>query len=367
MGTRNLIPVNDNEGQIGNILKKWAEGNFHKLNTIALDFKTAISVEIDSDEITTDQVLNIIDTEGAIALDELSTINFNNSAVIFIKSTNNARVINVKHNVGNILIDSGADVVLDNADKILMLVKVEDMWLVINSGSGGGGGVDKFIELTDVPSSYIGMGGKVVKVNGTATALEFTDEGSSPSYSSKNGTFTGFATAESQSINITGMPSSRMHISKGKIYINSNPVRNKNVSGRLSFYSKDTWLEKNLLKDFYFNLTYTETTGGASRGDTTDTVYSIDGLIKYDLVRYLGGTAENIRLTASPSTLSLTFEALSNNHSTDTGRVKVVELPDFDLQDEDLTPFEVHAKLELYDALGNSTDIKLEFDVVRLG
>ena len=39
----------------------------------------------------------------------------------------------------------------------------------------GGSGVDTFVELTDTPNSYIGQEGKFVRVNPTATALEFIE------------------------------------------------------------------------------------------------------------------------------------------------------------------------------------------------
>ena len=41
--------------------------------------------------------------------------------------------------------------------------------------SGGGGGATTFVALTDAPANYTGAGGKLVKVNAGATALEFND------------------------------------------------------------------------------------------------------------------------------------------------------------------------------------------------
>ena len=41
--------------------------------------------------------------------------------------------------------------------------------------SGGGSGVDTFVELTDTPSTYVGQENKYVRVNPTATALEFIE------------------------------------------------------------------------------------------------------------------------------------------------------------------------------------------------
>ena len=39
----------------------------------------------------------------------------------------------------------------------------------------GGSGVDTFVELTDTPNSYVGQEGKFIRVNPTATALEFIE------------------------------------------------------------------------------------------------------------------------------------------------------------------------------------------------
>jgi len=56
--------------------------------------------------------------------------------------------------------------------------------LAVNSGANGyewiapgGGGADHFVDLLDVPANYAGAGGKVVKVNAGATALEFVAGG----------------------------------------------------------------------------------------------------------------------------------------------------------------------------------------------
>ena len=46
------------------------------------------------------------------------------------------------------------------------------------AGSGGNGGVDKWTELSDTPSSFTGAGGKLVKVKLTEDGLEFIVQGS---------------------------------------------------------------------------------------------------------------------------------------------------------------------------------------------
>jgi hypothetical protein len=115
-----------------------------------------------------------------------------------------------------------------------------------------------------------------------------------------------------------------------------------------------------LIFDCYFNATYTETNGGASVGDTTDTVDTTSGLVKYDMIRYLGGTAENGRITAVPTATGLTFTALVYDHADNTGVVRVVEVSGLlQLFDADVSK-EVHAKLEFLSAPPGSTDVTIE-------
>lgn len=70
----------------------------------------------------------VIDTEGAAATDNLSTIS-NGTAYqqIWLKATNSGRVITVKHNVGNIKLWSGLDFVL-SANAWLMLFYDGTQW-----------------------------------------------------------------------------------------------------------------------------------------------------------------------------------------------------------------------------------------------
>ena len=44
------------------------------------------------------------------------------------------------------------------------------------SGGGGEGGASTFRQLLDTPSSFSGAGGKYVKINAQASAIEFVDE-----------------------------------------------------------------------------------------------------------------------------------------------------------------------------------------------
>lgn len=179
----------------------------------------------------------------------------------------------------------------------------------------------------------------------------------------KTGTFSGFTGAETKTVNLIAISGNNPVIRRMSLWISNDPTGDENIVCRLSLYNSDSMTEDELLKDFYFNLTYTETNGGASASDTTDTVDTISGLVKYDLIRYMGGTAENVRLTATPSGTTLTFTALVNAHADDTGVVKVVEITDlFQLVDSDATT-EIHCKLETLSAPTASMNVAISVDI----
>uniref|UniRef100_A0A6H1ZXB8 Uncharacterized protein n=1 Tax=viral metagenome TaxID=1070528 RepID=A0A6H1ZXB8_9ZZZZ len=181
----------------------------------------------------------------------------------------------------------------------------------------------------------------------------------------KTGNFPSFDAAESQILNIIGLGGNNPVVRQVRLWLKDgdDPGVDVNVNCRLSFYNSDPVTEDELLIDFFFNLTYTETNGGASATDTTDTVDSISGLIIYDLIRYTGGIAENVRLTAAPTGTTLTFTALANNHADNTGIVRVAEINEvFQLYDADGTN-EIHAKLEMLSDPGAAVQVTIELDV----
>ena len=177
------------------------------------------------------------------------------------------------------------------------------------------------------------------------------------------GSFTGFTSAESKTVDITSISSDNPVIRRVSLWISNDPTGDENINCRLSFYTADSMTEDELLNDFFLNLTYTETNGGASATDTTDTVDDISGLTKYDLIRYMGGTAENVRLTAVPTGTTLTFTALANAHADDTGIVRVAEITEmFQLFDGDSSN-EIHIKLETLSAPNASMNVAISIDV----
>jgi len=176
----------------------------------------------------------------------------------------------------------------------------------------------------------------------------------------KTGVFAGLqATSTLATVDISGVKGNNPVVRRVSVYIDGDPGADTNVNCRLGFYNSTSTTENNLITDYYFNLTYTETDGGANAGETTDTVDATAGLAKYDLIRYLGGTAENIRLVADPSDFGLTFTALAGAHNDNTGVARVAEITNlFQLYDADGTNT-IHAKLENLSGLNNAVNINM--------
>lgn len=188
-----------------------------------------------------------------------------------------------------------------------------------------------------------------------------------PNVTTVGGTFTGFTSAQAKTLNITGLIGNNPVVRQVRLWISNDPTADENIEFRLSFYNADSMTEDELLKDFDgFHLLYTETDGGAAATDTTDAVDNVFAgwLHEFDLVRYMGGTAENVRLTAEPQPdKKLTFTALAGQHADDTGVVLVHEINDmFQLYDADGSQ-EIHAKLEAKSAPTASMNVYMEVDL----
>lgn len=178
----------------------------------------------------------------------------------------------------------------------------------------------------------------------------------------KTGTFTGFTSAQSKALDITGVNGNNPTVRQIRLWISNDPGANTNIAFRLGFYSKDTKLEQDMLYWYFDNVTYTETDGIVAT-DTTDTVDSIAGLVKSSKVRFMGGTAENRRLTVAPSGTTITFEAAGQTHATNSGVVKVSEMiGNLQLNDADASN-EIHMKLEFLSAPNASTNVYIELDL----
>lgn len=176
------------------------------------------------------------------------------------------------------------------------------------------------------------------------------------------GTFTGFTTTESKTLNITGITGNNSTARAIRLWISNDPGADTNIDIKVAFFKNDGFLDKDMIYWYWDNLTYTETDGVAAT-DTTDTVDDISGLVLSDKIRFMGGTAENRRLTVVPSGTTLTFDAAGEAHANNTGVVKVSELIGLlQLYDEDGSN-EIHMQLTFDSAPNASTNVAVEIDL----
>ena len=123
---------------------------------------------------------------------------------------------------------------------------------------------------------------------------------------SHSGSFTSFTAAETKTANITGLLSNNPVVRKVKLYISNDcddtGPADTNINFRLSFYNSDSMTEDELIKDFYFNLTYTELGVATADGNTSIRVDCESGFLKYDQVKFLGVSGDIERITALPGT-----------------------------------------------------------------
>jgi len=112
---------------------------------------------IASGAITFAQGTTLIDTQSSAATDDLDTISFAGSpqqgeqgTILFIKASNGARTVVVKHMTGNIYNPCLTDIKLDETAKMLMLVHDGTRWVVMAGGCGGAGETVTPIVIGDV-------------------------------------------------------------------------------------------------------------------------------------------------------------------------------------------------------------------------
>jgi len=156
----------------------WCNGTSggHNLREIVeLEFADATELTISNGVITRTQVYHRVDTQNNDGTDDLDTINGGSQGdLLVLRAEHSARTVVVKTATGNIVLQGG-DVTLDDATDHVMLVYDGTKWNNLG-GSGGGGGVDTFLELTDTPADYTDDAGKLIRVNAGEDALEFTTD-----------------------------------------------------------------------------------------------------------------------------------------------------------------------------------------------
>ena len=190
------------------------------------------------------------------------------------------------------------------------------------------------------------------------------DFGTATEYST---TLTGFNTgSETLSGSITGLPGDDVTVRALRVYINGDAGADHNETFQLSFHKTDQHLmDATMIKRFTFNLTYSEVkTAEWAAGATSGDIDTSAGLVKYTLIRCIGGTPENVRISAITDADTIAFSDTTNAHAVDEGIVNVYEFnEDFTLTDSDGTN-EIHVRLENLDtALTSSTAVKIEIDI----
>ena len=180
---------------------------------------------------------------------------------------------------------------------------------------------------------------------------------------SKNATFSSITTATTTDVHITDIKGNHPVIEKVSLYISNDPTA-ENINFRLSFYEEDDMTETQLIKDFYFNLVYTEIKVAWNSGAITGKVDDTTGFLKYDLIRIMDGEeTENVGITAITDSDTLAFEATGAAHEIDDGVVKIAEFTDtFRLHDEDSSN-EIHCKLQNFAAPDSSMNVYLELEI----
>jgi len=92
-----------------------------KLRTL-WEYKPSRVVTIAGGIITVEDVFTLVDTAGGAGSDDLDTINGGKQGgFLVIGAYNTARSIVLKHATGNIHIRAGADITLDNTEKLVLL------------------------------------------------------------------------------------------------------------------------------------------------------------------------------------------------------------------------------------------------------
>lgn len=110
--------------------------------TITDLFASYDSASISSGSITMTTSAMQVDTQSSAATDDLDTIDATNAeagTVLFLRSTNAARVVRLKHLTGNIYIGGGNDLLLSDPQQLVLTVYSGTYWVVI----GGAGGAPK--------------------------------------------------------------------------------------------------------------------------------------------------------------------------------------------------------------------------------
>lgn len=116
-------------------------------NILELEFDNAIELTIVAGAITRTQVYHRVDTQGDDATDNLDTINGGTEAdILIIRAENAARTVVVRTGVGNIVLQGGSNISLDDVTDHLILIYDGTQWNDLGGGGGGGGGGGRCVD-----------------------------------------------------------------------------------------------------------------------------------------------------------------------------------------------------------------------------
>jgi len=97
-----------------------------------LNFQAATELTIATGAITVTQTYHTVDTQSDAASDDLDTITGTAGDVLYIQAAHTDRTVVIKHGTGNIITFDGADVSLDNTNKIAHLVRFGTSWYCLS-------------------------------------------------------------------------------------------------------------------------------------------------------------------------------------------------------------------------------------------
>lgn len=155
--------ITDGDGRIDDLIAG-------DLGFVQLNLGVTSTLTIASGAVTITRTRHLIDTEGAAASDDLETINGGAEGdVLYISIVNNARTVTVKHATGNIYLASAADLLADNTNKVLKLIKTSGNW--VQTMAGGAGSGSSALELID---SDVVTGSSVASISITSIPGTYT-------------------------------------------------------------------------------------------------------------------------------------------------------------------------------------------------
>lgn len=184
---------------------------------------------------------------------------------------------------------------------------------VSNLSTGGEGGFDRFTDLLDTPNSYTGQGGKVVKVNAGATALEFATD-TSGYITSSSDTSTVDVTVNAGNLSAAVIQSGIDHGSISGLSDDDHPQYLNTARGDARYYTEsetDTLL--------------------ANKQPLDADLTAVAGLSTTGIVTRTGsGTATTRTITAGSSKIAVTNgNGVSGNPTVDLGTVATTDITGF--------------------------------------